>query len=103
MVKMNCWAIATDLPRRASLAKLPLLPPRVKLGHRARLEREFGGALLEKRTDAFVSVRGAARPVDGLRVDAVRFHRMVGAEHLPQHLAGERDRHRGRVVGDLVG
>ena len=28
-------------------------------------------------------------------------HRVVGAEHPPQHLAGQRHRHRRRVLGDL--
>ncbi len=36
-------------------------------------------------------------------VHLVRFHRVVGAEHLPHHLPDQRHRHRRGVVDDLLG
>ena len=44
----------------------------------------------------------AAETENAARVDLVRFHRMVGAEHAPHHLARERHRERRRVVRDLA-
>ena len=79
-----------------------LRPPGVEGRHvGAGPEREAGRALLEKRRDALVRVRRAARPVHAPRVEPVRLHRMVGAEQPPHELARERHRHRRGVLRDL--
>ncbi len=56
------------------------------------------------RNDATPSCASArlAHEIDGARVDLVRLHGVIGAEHAPEHLARQRDRHRRGVVGDLA-
>src|SRR5439155_215002 len=77
-------------------------PPRIERRQvRARPQWEPGRALLEEGGDAFARVGGAAGPEHRLRVEAVRVHRMVGAEQLPHHLARQRHRDRGGVLRDL--
>src|SRR5438094_4104814 len=90
-------ASATSSPERARR------PPRVEPGEiRARPEREARRALLEEGGHPLAGVGRAAHPVDRPRVDLVRLHRMVGAEHAPEELPGEGDGDRGSIVGDLA-
>ena len=66
------------------------------------LTREDRRTLLQERRDALRGRRRCGLAPDGAGVDAVGFHRMVGAEHAPHHQAGQRHAHRRRVVGDLA-
>src|SRR5262249_48165849 len=86
-----------------SLLERPLLPPWEIGGHSvADLHGEFRSAFLEEGSHALPHVSRLAARIDALGIDLVRLHRMVGAQHLPEHLAIERDRHRRGVIGDFA-
>src|SRR5438093_13615198 len=71
-------------------------PPRIERRQvRARPQWEPGRALLEEGGDAFAGVGGAAGPEHRLRVEAVRGHRLVGAEPPPPPRAPHSHRDRG--------
>src|SRR5208282_1706250 len=104
------YAVATPgIPRTLKcdrtfgLAVLPFLPPRKVCWHVLRnLVRKFRRTLLQKRRDSLFHIRRRTAPKNSAAVHLVRFHRVVGACHLPQHLPNQRDRHLRGVVGYLA-
>jgi len=57
------------------------------------------------RNDTTPSLTSSERPraVDAAAVDLMGFHRVVGAQHAPHHLADQGHRHRRGLGGDLLG
>ena len=59
-------------------------------------------ALLKERGHALGRVGGLPAVEHAPRIGAVGEHRVLGAEHRPQHAPCQRDRYRGGVLGDLA-
>src|SRR5262245_10411419 len=94
-------AVSPPLTRR-SLIERGRRPPGIEGWHiGARALGEARGALLEKRRDALAGIGRAPRPVHAPRVEAMRRHRMIGAEQAPHELARQPHRDRRGVLGDL--
>src|SRR5882672_4986851 len=77
-------------------------PPGIEGRHvRAGPLGEARRTLLQERRHALVGVGRAAGPVQAARVQAVRLHRVIGAQQSPHHLPREGHRDRGGVPRDL--
>src|SRR6266850_1678131 len=89
-------------PEGGSGLEAPLGPPGIERRHvLAGPLGEARRALLQERRHALVGVGRAARPVHAARVQAVRLHRVIGAQQSPHHLPREGHRDRGGVPRDL--
>src|SRR5882757_9256030 len=91
--------------KTASRSLIPaLVPPREIVGHVSRdLVLELRRALFQERDHTFLDVVGTAAGVDAAAVDLVGFHRIVGAQHAPHHLADQRYGYRRGLRRDFLG